>query len=43
VLQDQIQGLSLSQLEALAEALLDFTQASDLAACLEQQQQVEEE
>lgn len=32
----QIQGLSLVQLEALSEALLDFTGADDLATWMHQ-------
>jgi hypothetical protein len=32
----QIQGLSLVQLEALGEALLDFTEVDDLATWMQQ-------
>jgi hypothetical protein len=32
----QIQGLSLVQLESLGEALLDFTSADDLATWMQQ-------
>jgi predicted transposase YdaD len=35
-LQERIMGLSLSQLEDLAEALLDFSEAADLAAWLDE-------
>ncbi len=36
-LQEQIRSLSISQLEELGEALLDFSDVSDLIAWLEQQ------
>lgn len=36
LLQSQIERLSLSQLEALGEALLDFTDSSDLQTWLDQ-------
>ncbi|WP_414572420.1 DUF4351 domain-containing protein [Nostoc sp. CCY 9925] len=37
-LQQQLAGLSLTQLEDLAEALLDFSTEADLVAWLQQQQ-----
>ncbi|MFN6570384.1 DUF4351 domain-containing protein [Dendronalium sp. ChiSLP03b] len=37
-LQEQVRGLSLTQLEDLAEALLDFSTEADLIAWLQQQQ-----
>ncbi|MBD2451625.1 DUF4351 domain-containing protein [Nostoc sp. FACHB-152] len=37
-LQEQLRGLSLTQLEDLAEALLDFTSEADLVVWLQQQQ-----
>jgi Domain of unknown function (DUF4351) len=37
-LQEQLRGLSLTQLEDLAEALLDFSMQADLVAWLQQQQ-----
>ena len=36
-LQEQVRSLSISQLEELGEALLDFSDTSDLIAWLEQQ------
>jgi hypothetical protein len=36
---DRIRDLSLPQLEELGEALLDFSQVSDLTAWLDRQQQ----
>lgn len=38
---EQIKGLSTEQLEALGEALLDFATVADLEACLNQQQETE--
>jgi hypothetical protein len=37
-LQERLRGLSLTQLEDLAEALLDFSTEADLVAWLQQQQ-----
>jgi hypothetical protein len=37
-LQEQLRGLSLTHLEDLAEALLDFSTEADLVAWLQQQQ-----
>lgn len=38
LIQAQIQNLSISQLDALSEALLDFSNATDLSAWLQSQQ-----